>query len=61
MNQAVKLIALTTAVPRYILYQDEVAGAVGRKIEGEGAVPISGERLNSNPLAEARKEIREGE
>ena len=27
MNQAVKLIALTTAVPQYILYQDEVAGA----------------------------------
>jgi alkylresorcinol/alkylpyrone synthase len=27
LNQAVKLIALTTAVPQYILYQDEVAGA----------------------------------
>ena len=27
MNKAVKLITLTTAVPQYILYQDEVAGA----------------------------------
>ena len=27
MNQAVKLIALSTAVPQYVLHQDEVAGA----------------------------------
>ena len=27
MNQPVKLVALTTAFPRYIFYHDEVAGA----------------------------------
>jgi hypothetical protein len=61
LSQAAKLIALTTAVPRYILYQDEVAGAVGRKIEGEGAVPISGERLSSNPSGESPKRNTKGE
>jgi len=41
LNQAVKLIALTTAVPRYILYQDDVTGAAREQFgmrRGSGAL-----------------------
>jgi hypothetical protein len=65
---AIAILGFVTVARRALSESDAVDGSpttrqrdVGRKIGGDVALRISGERLNSKPLAEARKEIREGE